>query len=505
LASAAAANSASRTIKIGPSELDEYVHQLHRSLDPKETAKQVANEVRRVLDCDRVSVVETQGRNCKVIAVSGQPSVNNRSNTLYLLRRLVRIVLPTRQSFWYPAENNLPGEIDKPLQAYLGATATRSMVVVPVFNEPPQYFETPDPVKTKPRLIGGLVIEHCGEEWHRSDIEDGVDIVSRHASDAIRNSYNHRQLLFYPIWKWLGKSKVVLAARNLPKTIAAAIGVLALGLLLAFFPADLKIACEGVLVPEQRSKVFVPLDGTISSIEVEHASKVKKGAPLVTLVNNELENQAAELDGRIRELNTRIKNTETLLLSPNLDEQELGEQNLNAQKAQLESLQRQQGLVARKLENLKIISPIDGQVVTWNIEDRLKLRPVSRGDELMEVVNVDGKWQLELNAPDRSIGHIQRAFAKRGDDPLVVEFILAADTDKKFTGELIEIGKSTMMSQEDGPTVSLKIEIEDQDELDIRQIKSSVSANVICGKTSLGYSLFHGVTEFFQKHLFRVF
>jgi len=123
----------------------------------------------------------------------------------------------------------------------------------------------------------------------------------------------------------------------------------------------------------------------------------------------------------------------------------------------------------------------------------------------MEVVNVDGKWQLELNAPDRSIGHIQRAFAKRGDDPLVVEFILAADTDKKFTGELIEIGKSTMMSQEDGPTVSLKIEIEDQDELDIRQIKSSVSANVICGKTSLGYSLFHGVTEFFQKHLFRVF
>ena len=74
--------------KIGAAELDEFVHQVHGSLDPSETAKEIANEMRRVLDCDRVTVLTTRGRDCKVVAVSGQPSVNRRSNVLYLLRKL---------------------------------------------------------------------------------------------------------------------------------------------------------------------------------------------------------------------------------------------------------------------------------------------------------------------------------------------------------------------------------------------------------------------------------
>ena len=133
------------------------------------------------------------------------------------------------------------------------------------------------------------------------------------------------------------------------------------------------------------------------------------------------------------------------------------------------------------------------------------MRPVSRGDELLEVVNPEGNWQLELDAPDRNVGHIQDALSENDGEPLDVEFILAADPSRRLKGKLIEIGKSTRVSPENGPTVSMKIKIEDQEDLDIRQIKSSVSANIICKKTSLGYSLFHGVTEFIQKHWFRLF
>lgn len=507
MASLAAAQQ-SKVKKIGAAELDEYVHRVHSSLDPSDTAKEIVNEMRRVLDCDRVTVVKTKGRDCKIVAVSGQPSVNRRSNMLYLLRRLVRRVLPTEQPFWYPSEDQLPQEIDKPLQAYLGISATRSLIVVPLFDRAQQLSESPNAAPVKRRIIGGAVIEHCSEQWNRADVEHAVEIVTRHAADAFRNSHNHRQLLFYPVWKWLGKSKVVLAARNLPKTIAAALAIIGVSLLLALCPANLKVACDGVLVPEHRSKIFVPLDGTVSEIKVTHGAKVEAGDPLITLVNNPLENEAAELDGRIDELNSRIDNTETMLLSPNPDDQELGEQNLNAQKAQLASLKRQQALVKRKLEKLQIVSPHDGQVVTWNIENRLKKRPVSRGEELMEIVDVDRQWQLELEVPGRSIGHIQKAFeqaAQDGDDPLTVEFILAADPDKQFKGKLIEIAKATKLTPESGPTVNLKIQIEDQQELDIRQIKSSVSANVICRKTTLGYSMFHGVSEFVKKQWFRFF
>ena len=493
---------------IGAAELGEYVHRIHGSLDPSETAKEIANEMRRVLDCDRVTIVQALGRRCKIVAVSGQPSVNQRSNIVYLLRKLVRRVLPTKQSFWYPSENLLPPEIDKPLQAYLGVSATRSLVVAPIFDRTKPLSESPNPVPLKQRVIGGAVIEHCSEQWNRAEVENAIEVVTRHASDAFRNSHNHRQLLFYPVWKWLGKSKVVLAARNLPKTIAAALALIGIGLLLTLCPANLKVSCDGVLVPEHRSKVFVPLNGTVSEIKVKHGEKVESGDLLLTLTNNDLENEATELAGRIDGLNLRIENTETMLLSPNLDDQELGEQNLNAQKAQLESLQRQQSLVKQKLDNLNIFSPHDGQVVTWNLESRLKRRPVSRGEELMEIVDVDKEWQLELDVPSRSIGHIQKEFKDRTEndgDPIEVEFILAADPENIFTGKLIEIGKATVLNSENGPTVNLKIEIDDEQVLDIRQIKSSVSAKVICRKTTLGYSMFHGVSEFVQKHWFRFF
>lgn len=489
--------------KISAVQLDEYVHQIHRSIDSKVAAKQIANEARRVLDCDRVTVVDRRGGRCRATAVSGQPSVNNRSNAIYLLRKLVSRVLPTKQTFWYPTDKPIPREIDKPLQAYLEQASTRSLVVVPIFEEPPVLQENPDAPKQKKNVIGGMIIEHCVEQWERSHMESAVETVSRHASDSYRNAFAHGQLLFYPLWKWLGKSKVIWAARNLPKTLLALVGLIGLGLMMFLFPADLKISCDGVLVPEVRQNVFVPLDGTVSKVAIEHGTEVKAGDTLLVLTNNDLENQASELNGRIVELKSRIEDTETMLLSPN--NQELGEQNLNAQKAQLKSLESQLALLNRKLEKLKIVSPIDGQVVTWNIEERLRQRPVSRGEQILEIANANGKWELELDVADRSVGHIQDALTKNEGKPLDVEFIVAADPDRKFKGKLIEIGKATQVKSDSGPTVSLRIEIEDQDKLDIKQIKSSVSANVICKETTLGHSMFHGVSEFVQRQWFKLF
>ena len=183
-------NRQSSVKNIGTAELDEYVHQIHGSLDPSETAKEVANEMRRVLDCDRVTVVQALGRRYKIVAVSGQPSVNQRSNIVYLLRRLVRRVLPTKQTFWYPSQNLLPQEIDKPLQAYLGVSATRSLVVAPIFDRSKQLSESPNAAPVKQRIIGGVVIEHCSEQWNRAEVENAVEVVTRHAGDAFRNSYN---------------------------------------------------------------------------------------------------------------------------------------------------------------------------------------------------------------------------------------------------------------------------------------------------------------------------
>src|SRR3989304_3257062 len=69
-------------------QLEEFTRSVHASLHPRETAYTIANEGRRLIECDRVSVAIRKGRKCLVEAVSGQDLVDKRSTTVRLLGRL---------------------------------------------------------------------------------------------------------------------------------------------------------------------------------------------------------------------------------------------------------------------------------------------------------------------------------------------------------------------------------------------------------------------------------
>jgi hypothetical protein len=61
-------------------------------------------------------------------------------------------------------------------------------------------------------------------------------------------------------------------------------------------------------------------------------------------------------------------------------------------------------------EELVIKSPISGQVVTWDLRNRLpKTRPVQRGQVLMRIADPNGPWHLELHMPENRMGHVAAA------------------------------------------------------------------------------------------------
>jgi biotin carboxyl carrier protein len=487
--------------KIPAEALDAYVHSLHGSLDPKETARQISNELRRILDCDRVSVVRASGRKFKITAISGQPSVNRRSNTVSLLRRVAEKVLPTRQEFWYPADGEFAPQIRKPLDQYLAIAATRTMVVVPFFDRRTDLPTGPDAPKVEPKLIGGVVIEHCNEQWDQSKVSESVEIATRHAGDAFRNSYQHRNLFLYPVWKWIGKSKVLFAARHIAKTTAAVIALGLLTLALIFLPADFRMNCTGQLVPVVRQNIFPHVPGVVDEVLVAHGDQVAEGDPLLKMVSLDLDYQATELQGQIDELRQMIRSTQASRLNrENQEEAELQKQSLQGQKAELKSMQKNLDLLNEKQSRLTINSPIAGQVMTWDVKDQLKQRPVTVNDRLLEIAKVDGQWQLELHLPDRKVGHFLSA-DRESDDPLEVEFILAADPSKSYRGHVIEIGHSTEVNSDNEQVLKVKVAIDSED-IDIRQSKSGVSAYIECGERSLGYVWFHPVIEFFQSKVF---
>ncbi len=499
----AAAESASATVRrnLSASQLDQFSHVLHQSLDIRETAGKIANETRRVLDCDRVTVMKVNGTRCKAIAVSGQPTVNRKSNTVSLLEKATRKIIAIKQIFWFPSDDQQPPQISKPLNEYLAISATRSLIAYPIFDSVEKDLTHPDQRDPRRRverkLIGGIIIEHCKEQWSRDEVSGAIEMVCRHAADAYRNSWQHHNLFAYPIWYWLGKSRVLTAARNLPKTLAVMAGLTLLMLAMIFVPADFRMTCEGTLLPESRRNVFANISGVVTDVLVDHGDLVIKNQPLIRLENIDLAQQIQTAAGKSEELTAIIRAARTELSDRRNQDQSRNE-NIAALEAQLRSVERESRLLREKEKRLTVVSPIKGSVVTYDVRDILKDRPVERVEALMEVADLSGNWQLELNLPDRKIGHVMQAFKKNDGQPLDVEFILAAKPGETLKGKLIEIGKGTEMLPEQGQHLKLKVAIEDK-ELDIKQLRSGVNAYIDCGKCSLGYSWFHPVLEFLQK------
>src|SRR5262249_26648011 len=102
-------------------QLETFSRQIHNSLNPTEVAYLIANEGRRLIECDRVSIGVRYGKRVKVEAVSGCDVVEKRSNLVQLMRKLFERVLSWGEKLVYTGakDDSLPPEVLKALDAYL--------------------------------------------------------------------------------------------------------------------------------------------------------------------------------------------------------------------------------------------------------------------------------------------------------------------------------------------------------------------------------------------------
>ena len=496
--------------QINRESLDQFSRQIHATIDLDDTVRAVANEARRVLECDRVSVAVKKAGRFRIASISGQPSVNRRSNTTQLLRTLCSRTLVTGQSFWYPNDVEVtPPQIQGPLNEYLDVAATRTMAILPIYDKSNINEGDQDGVG---QVVAGLIVEHCNELWAQEEIAPDVELIQQHASDAIRNALEHRSLFGYPIWKLLGQSKVIAATRNLPKSIAVSVLLLVVGLVLTFLPAPFTLHGEGTLQPQIRQKVFATVEGEVATIKVSHRSRVNKSDELLTLRNESLDLQIEQVRGEIQALETRL-NHEYLMHGHLESREEIGEQmmqsNSAAMEKQKESLQKQLALLEEKVDKLSVQSPIRGEVVTWDVQNRLNARPVRPGELLMEVADVDGQWEIEMDLPERRAGHLLREMELRekneNDEPIVVTYQPAADPGVSLEGRIVEVSRAMRLNSDQTQSIRVRVAISTEDIEQIRQAGSSVAARIHCGKRSLGYVWLHELLEVVQsKVLFRI-
>ena len=69
-------------------------------------------------------------------------------------------------------------------------------------------------------------------------------------------------------------------------------------------------------------------------------------------------------------------------------------------------------------------------------------RPVTRGQNLMTIVDPDTSWQIELEMPEKRLAHLIRA-RQESDQPLKVTFGLVSNPGTEYEGELLHIDEKT--------------------------------------------------------------
>jgi multidrug efflux pump subunit AcrA (membrane-fusion protein) len=506
-------------------QLEAFTTLVHKALDSRETAYTIANEGRRLVGCDRVTVVLRKGTKYQVTAISGQDTFDKRSNVVRLLRELATTVSRTGDDLWFTGDtSDLAPQVEKAVNAYVDESHTKQLAVLPLRESDKELDDSPEAKRDKKaeNILGAIVIEQLVDSRPPDGMLQRIEVVRRHSATALTNAQEFEGLFLLPLWRLLGKTRVLVTARNLPKTIAATILIAAAVIALCTVKYDFTMVADGKLLPEVRRDVFAGIDGLVTEVPVVHGQNVKKGDLLAKMRSIDLESQITQLDGEyqrlLEEISTTDRQRQMLTNNPERDPVEL--EQLTGKLAQFDkqrvSLEHQRKLLDEKQAELTVTSPIDGRVVTWKVRQLIENRNVQKGQRLMEIADPASDWELEVYLPEAKMGHVVEYFQElRKQDPnakLEVSFILATHSAEHLTGTVEEIDTSAEVQGEKGNTVRMIVSFPQEDlkrlvsdPANELKVGADAKVKVMCGQKPVGYVLLHDLFEFIQSRiLFRL-
>lgn len=500
------------------SQLEQFTRAAHISLEPREVAYTIANEGRRLIQCDRVSVAIRKGNKCQIASISGQDTFDPRSNTVVLLAELATAVVKAGEPVWYTGDtSNLAPEIEDAIEGYVDECHTKQLAVIPLSRPIPPNQDDKDKEKTPPRPVGALIVEQIEDVRAREGFLQRVNVVSEHSATALANAQEYNELFLMPVWRAIGKSRVLVEARNLPKTVAVVVGIAMFVLALIVVPWSFNIHSPGKLQPKIRREVFAATPGVVYKINVKHGDEVKQGDILLELDNRDLLKQREELNGKLQSSLASWQGTR-IQLAPNARMTEQEKRRLEGQLAELEatiqSTEIQLRILDDKLKLTYIAAPANGLITTWDVDLLLRGRPVQPGQVLLNVADPNGPWELELHMPEDRMGYLSIAESElrkaKPGEKLDVMFHTATNPSENYTGKIYEINLVSGVKAEEGNTVLVKVDFDkSQFSEAVRESLrpgADVAAKTYCGSRPLGFVIFHDLVNWIRKNVwFKMF
>lgn len=484
-----------------------FVSRLNAACSSEEVAVVAVNEGRQAIGCDRVSLGWMNGRQPQILAVSGHDTIDRKSNVIRALASLTKSAtqsgLTLQTQFAVPEgdgdaprqtnENHQAGSVVEIPDAYRSAVDSYSAA-----DRPQHLLVVPMAEAKAPGTIpGALIIEH----FHAEALPNSAVQRATFVAEQTRLTLERLELVeSVPLRSWWARSTRPRWSRRFWRGLLAltAIGAI-VGL--SQVPMELKLPSDGELLAEARHAVFAPESGVVREVHVEHGSRVRAGDLLLTLENLELSAQLRELTGELVKLRERQRSLEAQRTGTRLTEREQIElqSGLVEVASSAEHTDRQIKLQQLRLDRLHIVAPADGVVTSWNVKQTLQHRTVLPGDNLLQEIEPDGRWTIELRIPEDRVGYVARHLAEIQDgESLKVEFVLATEPEHRYRGRLRSLGARTELTA-DGHIVRATVEL-DPDNMPPLRDGSEVKARLNCGTEQAGFVLFRELIEVIQTY-----
>jgi hypothetical protein len=508
-------------------QLEAFARQVHNSLNPVEVAYMVANEGRRLVECDRITVAVAYGSKARIEAVSGADVVETRSNLVRLMRTLCERVLAWGEKLVFNGtrDDSLPPKVLAALDAYLAESNSKLLVVQPLKDEREKESKKP------PR--SALLMECFEPPAEPQQLIARLDVVARHSTPALYNAVEHRRIPMRILWLPLAKLQEGIGGKA--KAISAvAVGLLSmLGAAMYFVPYQLKMESNGKLVPSVRRVVYPPTNGIVRDFKVDPGDPVGEGRQLVQVFSLDLEQRLNTLLDAIEHANIEADQAAFNARGSNLPQNEkrtyLDKAAIQRMVAKLKSQEFDEFVARNKADpgkpgEFELLAPLftpeekmrvnraEWTVLNGNFKDEWTNRMARPSDALLRLGAKDGPWEIELRIPQKHISQVLGAFERNGGQPLDIDFLLRSDPTRTYRGKLYreKIASEAVPNRDDKdesePEVIAYASIDDNNidpnyRLSREALTSGteVHAKIRCGKHRLGYALFYGVWEFFYE------
>ncbi|WP_436715695.1 HlyD family efflux transporter periplasmic adaptor subunit [Roseiconus lacunae] len=479
-----------------------FLREIHRSVDLNETVFRIVNEGRLLIGCDRLSLAVYRRNRLRVIAISGIDVIDRNSPLVATMARLLDAVGRSRHWLRYRAStDSLPPQLQEPIESYINQSNTEAFDAVPLIrDQASDALSDATVAKPSPDCIGVLLVEHF-RGGDAPGLDDRISSIATLSTPALINSLAVDSLPLLGLAKRLRRAGDWAADSRLRLVIAVAVTI-TVCVALFTVPTTFYVRAKGEAVPKQRRHVFAPLDGEVVRMNFQKDHEVERGQPLIDLRNRSLELDLQRLNGdfratekrRLAIASARVQRTKqtddrdqlqrNYAVDLAAEEQELSQQ--------LESLEKQIALLQQQMNQLTIVSPLSGHLLTWDAKTLLADRPVVRGQRLLTVAKLDGEWQIEIKIPEREFGNLIQAYEI--GSPLTVRCTTSDGAANAFEGALIDVSRRADVDVSGNVHSLARVSVPVRATHWLRP-GMQLHCKIDCGERSVGYVWFHEIYE----------